>query len=80
MSNVPIVPVSKGVITSFRPICQNLTLFTNASFLVLLLDENGLELGRQSVDLTTEEYLEWNNNDDYVINLIATKLGFTLTN
>jgi hypothetical protein len=42
------------------------------------MDENGLELGRTTIDLTTEEYLEWNNNDDYIINLIATRLGFTL--
>ena len=78
MSNVPIVPVSKGVIASFRPICQNITLFTNASFIVLLLDSYGNELGRQTVDLSTEEYLAWESNDDYIINLIATKLGFTL--
>jgi hypothetical protein len=78
MSNVPIIPVSKGVITSFRPICQNVTLFTNASFIVLLFDADGVELGRQTVDLSTEEYLAWNNNDDYILNLIATRLGFTL--
>ena len=78
MSNVPIVPVSKGVIASFRPICQNITLFTNASFIVLLLDSDGNELGRQTVNLSTEEYLAWESNDDYIINLIATRLGFTL--
>jgi hypothetical protein len=78
MSNIPIIPVSKGVITSFRVICQNITLFTNASFIVLTFDADGNQLGRQTVDLSTEEYLLWNNNDDYVINLIATRLGFTL--
>lgn len=77
-ANVPIVPTSNGIITSFRLVCQNVTLFTNASFLVLMYDADGNELRRQSVDLTTEEYLAWQNDDQYIVNLIATKLGFTL--
>jgi hypothetical protein len=30
--------------------------------------------------MTNEQYLEWNNNDNYVIQWVATTLGFTLEN
>ena len=32
------------------------------------------------IPITNQQYLEWNNNDEYIINLMATILGYTLTN
>jgi hypothetical protein len=30
------------------------------------------------VTISNEEYLSWNNNDEYIMNLMATKLGFII--
>jgi hypothetical protein len=78
MSSIPIVPVAKDVVTSFKIFCQNISLFVDASFLVVLYDVNNIEVGRKIINLTNEEYLEWKNDDNYIINLITTRLGFTL--
>jgi len=79
-TNTPIQPdqiVTTRTATSFSVVCQNLVLFTTASFLVSLLDVNKSVISTQIITLTNEQYLAWNNNDDYIINLIATILGVT---
>ena len=65
-------------ITSFTVNCSNLTLFKSATFSVMLFDENNNLVSTDKVVLSEDEYLAWQNNDQYIINLVATKLGFVL--
>jgi hypothetical protein len=77
----PIAPFTTTVtqvITSFTVSCRTLNLFNNASFIVDSLDEKNNLVSRQIVQITPEQYNSWNNNDDYIINLIATILGYTI--
>lgn len=79
-TNTPIEPdsvVTTRVATSFTVTCQNLILFTSASFLIYLLDANGGIISTSFLNLTQDQYLEWNNNDQYIINLAAAQLGVT---
>jgi hypothetical protein len=79
-TNTPIVPdeiITTKIATSFTVTCRSLELFTTASFLVYLLDQNGGAISSQIINLTTEQYLAWNNNDEYIINLVANALGVT---
>ena len=76
----PIEPediITKRTAVSFTISCQNLTLFTSASFMVSLQDQNGGIINTQLITLTQEQYLAWNNNDEYIVNLIASILGVT---
>jgi hypothetical protein len=76
----PIEPediITKRTAVSFTIDCQNLTLFTSASFMVSLQDQNGGIINTQLITLTQEQYLAWNNNDEYIVNLIASILGVT---
>ena len=77
----PIVPFTSTVtqiITSFTVSCRTLILFDNASFTVDSFDEKKNLVSRQVVPITKEQYSLWNNNDDYIIDLMATILGYTI--
>jgi hypothetical protein len=79
-TNTPIEPdqvVTTRTATSFTVTCQSLTLFTSASFLIYLLDADGGIISTSFLNLTTDQYLQWNNNDDYIIGLAAAQLGVT---
>jgi len=79
-TNTPIEPnsvVTTRVATSFKITCQSLILFKTASFLICLLDANGGIINTSFLNLTQEQYLQWNNDDDYIIGLAAAQLGVT---
>jgi hypothetical protein len=77
----PIVPfeqVTRELIISFNVTCRNVNLFENASFTVDSFNDKEKLISRQVLTMTNEQYLEWNNNDDYVIIWVADTLGYTL--
>ena len=77
MSNI--VPYTiETVATRFTVICAYLDLFNFATFTVRSCDANGSVIKTDTIEITPEEYLAWNNNDEYIIQLMATKLGYTL--
>lgn len=60
---------------------SNLTFGQNASFMVQLFPE-GIEYIDKPIikyiDLTPDEYKQWGNDDNYIINLICQKLNLKL--
>ena len=79
MTNIlPFISTTSTTATSFSVTCRTLNLFKNATFTVDTFDANGILLNRQVVPITNDQYIEWNNNDTYIIDLIANILGFTL--
>ena len=75
---IPKEKITSNFITSFSVKCRDLNLFENASFIVDTFDSNGNLLERQILTMTNQQYLDWNNNDSYVVQWVATTLGFTL--
>jgi hypothetical protein len=83
MSPTPVEPfviTTSQTIVSFSVTCRTLILFDNASFTVDSFDKNGNIVNRQIVPITEEQYSQWNNDDNYIINLMAEILGYTLVN
>ena len=76
----PFIITTTQTVTSFTVSCRTLNLFVNATFTVDSFDVNNNLISRQVIPITNKQYLEWNNNDEYIINLMATILGYTLTN
>jgi hypothetical protein len=78
-----VTPIEPDVITTSRTAtvltirCMSLELFTSATFLATLSDASGGIITTQVIKLTTEQYLAWNNNDAYIIDLVASILGVT---
>ena len=78
-SNIqPFTITTVSNVVSFTVQCSKLNLFTNAVFRICSFDSNNIMVSCQPLTLTTEQYLEWNNNDSYIINLVASTLGYTL--
>jgi hypothetical protein len=79
MNNIaPFSSTVTTVATSFTVTCRTLNLFENAIFQVDTFDAEGKFLNREIVPITNEQYIAWNNNDSYIVQLMATILGFTL--
>jgi len=81
MSKTPIVPFTSTItqiITSFSVSCRTVILFTDATFTVDSFDIENKLVSRQVVPITPEQYQEWNNNDEYIIDLMAQILGYTI--
>ena len=74
----PFIITTTNVVTSFTVSCRSLVLFTNATFTVDSFDRDNNLLSRQVIPITNEQYLEWNNNDEYIIALMAQILGYTI--
>ena len=78
-SNIqPFIITTVNEITSFSVTCESLVLFTSATFRVDSFDKNGNLISRQPIAITTEQYLDWQNNDEYITILMASILGYTL--
>jgi len=74
----PFIVTTSNTVTSFTVSCRTLVLFTSATFTVDSFDVNESLINRQVVPINTEQYLEWNNNDSFIIDLMATICGYTL--
>ena len=74
----PFVIKTTQTVTSFTVSCRTLNLFENATFTVDSFDVNKILVSRQVVPITNQQYMEWNNNDEYIIDLMADTLGYTL--
>lgn len=80
-TNVPIEPsvvTEVKTITSFKLSTQDLQLFTSVTFRVELLNNVGNLIDLKYVIIDGDDYKNWNNDDTYIINKVAEKLGFIL--
>jgi hypothetical protein len=71
----PSVVTEVKTITNFRATIQDLQLFTSVSLRVELLGEEGNLISIQYVILSGDDYAGWNNDDNYIVNKVAEKLG-----
>jgi hypothetical protein len=74
----PYTQITTNIIRSFTVSCRSLTLFTNATFTVDSFDQSGNLISRQVVPIDQQQYLDWNNNDEFIIQLMASILGYTI--
>lgn len=78
-----IAPVDKTItktITRFFLDIIELTFNTSARFRVSQYDVNDNLIDAINVTIEGEEYTNWRNDDNYIINLIAQKMGFIIQN
>jgi hypothetical protein len=77
---VPYDQITTKQISGFDIQNVDLILFNSARICVRLLDENGNMLDLTFVTMEGEDYTNWGSDDSYIINYVATKLGFTIIN
>jgi hypothetical protein len=75
---IPTEKTTTKVVVRFAMDIIDLVLNTSATFRVITYDIEGSSIDTTSVLLAGEDYTNWGTNDDYVIQFVATQLGFTL--
>lgn len=80
-SHIPIVPIDLvKQMTSFSIDGLLMNLFIGVHVSVSIYDSDQKIIDTRTIYLTGEDYNNWNNNDQYIINKVAEKLGFILLN
>jgi hypothetical protein len=75
---IPTVSTTTNIIVRFEAFINDLILNTSASFKVWLYDIHDKLIDVKIVSMVGEDYTKWGNDDEYVLQFIATQLGFTL--
>ena len=74
---IQIEPFSLGNITSFTVNVYQVVLFVKARLSIAFYN-NGTFISVKDIDIEGEDYLKWPQDDNYIINYVCNKLGFTL--
>ena len=76
--NTPLEPpydiISKQTITSFTYRITDVILFESATVLILFLDENENCIRTVQYVVKGDEYAEWSDDDQYIVDLIVEKI------
>ena len=79
--SIPVVPTpltpNPPIIYGFRYTINAFELSSYITFNVILLDESGTPLTVRQVTLAGEDYNNWGNSDQYVIDYICNALALT---
>lgn len=76
----PSTQIVTNIITSFTVTVTDVVLFTSANLLVNLYNADPLLVKTVYMTLSGESYNNWANDDSYIIQYVATQLGFVITN
>lgn len=74
---VPAQITQVNEIKYFKVSVDRLELFKSARLSVQLMNENKVTVDVKSFLLTGTDYTNWSNNDQYIIDYVLNKLGFT---
>ena len=74
----PTTQTTSVTINSFRVEVRELILFTTAKLRVALCNAEDQVINFVFVDMLGDDYTRWSNNDEYVYQFVAEKLGFSL--
>ena len=74
----PTTQTTSVTITSFRVEVRELILFTSAKLRIALCNEEEQFINYAFIDMIGDDYTRWSNDDEYVYQFVAEKLGFTL--
>jgi hypothetical protein len=80
-TEIPIIPHEISIINQigkFTLTLTNFVLSTSVDLIVSLYDTENKFISTILMKLEGDDYLNWGNNDDYLITYICTKLDFEL--
>ena len=67
-------------IHSFEIQVINLTLFQSVTVMVILYDENDCLIDNKILNISGDDYLDWSNDDNWLIDHVLLKLNLTKLN
>lgn len=83
MSNIQVdvndFTLDAPVVSKIEMEVMEMVLDSHVTMIVHYLNANGNSLDNKIVKIEGEEYNAWGDDDNYIINLVLTKLGLTKT-
>ena len=77
MNNIEPFGVWRSVV-GFDVKLLRLNMFVDATFIVDSYDNTGKIIKTAYVTITPEEYKQWNSDDNFIVHLMADKLGYVV--
>jgi len=74
----PFDEIVKKTITSFKVNIFNVQMFISANLGITFFDINNNLVKAENITISGADYTNWGNNDDYIINYVATHYGFVI--
>ena len=75
-----VVKVKNLIISGFI-ICEvHVNLYNSVNLRIMLQDESDNPVDVLNMTIDGEDYANWSSDDDYIVNYVANKLGFTIIN
>jgi len=74
----PFEEIVKKTITSFKVSINYIEIFKYANLNIVFFDSNNNLVKACPLDITGEDYANWGNNDEYIINYVANYYGFVI--
>ena len=75
---VPAQQTNTYTVTRFTINITRVVLFTSVSVNVQLFDADNHMVGVKNLEFTGDQYQQWTSNDQTLVNMVATTLGFTV--
>lgn len=69
--------IQSKTVNKIRIIDGNIELKSSVTFTVLLMNSNSEVLSKELVKIEGDEYSNWGSDDQYILNLVLSKLGLT---
>jgi hypothetical protein len=73
----PFNEITTNVITNFIILVESIVLFTKAVLTVDFYNSDGRIVKRERLELAGDDYSNWGNSDDYIINYVTNYYGLT---
>jgi hypothetical protein len=64
-------------VKNFSVVVVNLELNVKCDLIVSMFDENKEPLIQKKITLEGDDYLNWGENDDYIVDYVCSQYGFT---
>jgi hypothetical protein len=74
----PFEQITTKTITSFRVSIDTIILFTSANIVVDFYDNNNILIDRKRLTISGDDYTNWGNSDEYIINYVANYYNFII--
>jgi hypothetical protein len=81
MSKLNVVPFDETIVNKVYSISinvNNIVLFQSANIVVNFFDINKIFISTQLLTLAGDDYTNWGDDDEYIINYVATTLNITI--
>jgi hypothetical protein len=74
----PVEIVTTNTVSGIRIRILRIEIFTSATLMVEVLNQTGNTIKHEMFELSGDDYKNWSNDDNYLYDFVANKLGYNI--